>query len=244
MSLQHMVVFGTRDIVAVLVVVSFALGTAIPHQRSSAIREDSETHQLERSAQHASKFIGVSTRKRKFILYAMCVSISLYCFCVQHLYVRTQASRDTATAVPLCYADYAHDTRVLPGCGESGPWTLLLRHGEKDEDDIEAIDINQRGRIRAAALGALLFPPQVCSILCPYAFMRASRYYSTSYNEVLNWSFLNRNLTRTSTGNIEKELSCPTARLLTYQHPDCYRWYRRACACAWVHVCLLSFVYS
>jgi len=40
----------------------------------------------------------------------------------------------------------------------SGPWAILARHGEKDEDNVSDIDLNQRGRIRASAMGALLYP--------------------------------------------------------------------------------------
>ena len=41
-----------------------------------------------------------------------------------------------------------------------GPWALLARHGEKDEDNPGDIDLNQRGRIRAAAMAALLWPAE------------------------------------------------------------------------------------
>lgn len=49
-----------------------------------------------------------------------------------------------------------------PGAGSSGsgPWALLARHGEKDEDNPGDVDLNQRGRIRAAAMAALLWPAE------------------------------------------------------------------------------------
>lgn len=48
---------------------------------------------------------------------------------------------------------------VRAGSG-GGPWALLARHGEKDEDNPGDIDLNQRGRIRAAAMAALLWPAE------------------------------------------------------------------------------------
>ena len=57
---------------------------------------------------------------------------------------------------PASTSEAANQRGVEPGA--PGAFALLARHGEKDEDNIADIDLNQKGRIRAAAMAALLWP--------------------------------------------------------------------------------------
>jgi hypothetical protein len=71
-----------------------------------------------------------------------------------------QAPTFVRSAYVLPNSSPQYSEREPGAVSAGGPWALLARHGEKDEDNPGDIDLNQRGRIRAAAMAALLWPAE------------------------------------------------------------------------------------